>query len=355
MSEDWAKDDLPEFDWEEHEDFEVEDLGIMEEWVYDIEVEENHNFFANDILVHNSNYYQLEPIFDRFTDKETYRYILSRFSKKDLLKFKKQSATTMDLVQLAFVLYHDEHIVGPVIDKFLRDFEEKHNTTRYLKWDFEGESEIKTQAVWKKKRYIYEQFDGKITVKGLDVIKTNTSHFIRGDIKKLLIDLVKNVSLISKGDNNIYYEDEVKRLLKKYKEEDVFQISNPCGIGAIQWDKWIVNDTPIKGANKNIKSLYYFNKMLDNMGERYDNVDRVHEGKIHVFEVYKSNKFGITTIGIPFSINESIGKRVLDNFQLNFKKQWSSKGENILQSVYEVFDFEPDKKQTAIVNNSIFL
>ena len=29
-------------------------MGIIEEWVYDIEVEDNHNFFANNILVHNS-------------------------------------------------------------------------------------------------------------------------------------------------------------------------------------------------------------------------------------------------------------------------------------------------------------
>ena len=37
----------------ETEDFIVEDLGIQEQWVYDIEVEDNHNFFANCVLVHN--------------------------------------------------------------------------------------------------------------------------------------------------------------------------------------------------------------------------------------------------------------------------------------------------------------
>ena len=44
------------------EDFEVQDLGIQEEWVYDIEVEDNHNFFGNDICVHNSLYMSVEPL-----------------------------------------------------------------------------------------------------------------------------------------------------------------------------------------------------------------------------------------------------------------------------------------------------
>ncbi len=46
----------------ETEEFIVEDLGVQEQWVYDIEVEDNHNFFANDICVHNSNYISIEPI-----------------------------------------------------------------------------------------------------------------------------------------------------------------------------------------------------------------------------------------------------------------------------------------------------
>lgn len=43
-------------------DFSIESLGVHEENVYDIEVEKNHNFFANDILLHNSIYVNMEPI-----------------------------------------------------------------------------------------------------------------------------------------------------------------------------------------------------------------------------------------------------------------------------------------------------
>ena len=45
----------------ECEDFKLECLGEIEDFVYDIEVEGNHNFFANGILVHNSIYVTLDP------------------------------------------------------------------------------------------------------------------------------------------------------------------------------------------------------------------------------------------------------------------------------------------------------
>ena len=55
---------LNEFEWTE--DFEIESLGICELDVYDIEVEDNHNFFANDLLVHNSNYFNFGEVKEKY-------------------------------------------------------------------------------------------------------------------------------------------------------------------------------------------------------------------------------------------------------------------------------------------------
>lgn len=46
-------------------DFKIESLGEQEEWVYDIEVEKCHNFFGNDILLHNSVYLDFMPFVDK--------------------------------------------------------------------------------------------------------------------------------------------------------------------------------------------------------------------------------------------------------------------------------------------------
>jgi DNA polymerase elongation subunit (family B) len=55
-----------------YEEFSVEDLGVCEEWVYDIEVENNHNFFGNNILVHNSIYFSLKPLLDKIPADSPY-------------------------------------------------------------------------------------------------------------------------------------------------------------------------------------------------------------------------------------------------------------------------------------------
>lgn len=51
------------------DDFTVEFLGFEELDVYDIEVENNHNFIANGFLVHNSVYFSIEPIVNKKFDK----------------------------------------------------------------------------------------------------------------------------------------------------------------------------------------------------------------------------------------------------------------------------------------------
>ena len=48
-----------------NKDWNLEDLGEREEFVYDIETQ-NHMFFANDILVHNSNYMDLTDILNQY-------------------------------------------------------------------------------------------------------------------------------------------------------------------------------------------------------------------------------------------------------------------------------------------------
>lgn len=50
-------------------DFIIDSLGIQEEYVYDIEVEYTHNFFANDILIHNSNYLTFHKLFEHLNIK----------------------------------------------------------------------------------------------------------------------------------------------------------------------------------------------------------------------------------------------------------------------------------------------
>lgn len=73
-----------------YEEFQIEDLGVQEEWVYDIEVENNHNFFGNNILVHNSVYFSIEPFMERYIEENPghdinyYVEVANNFEKKTI-------------------------------------------------------------------------------------------------------------------------------------------------------------------------------------------------------------------------------------------------------------------------------
>lgn len=49
----------------ESSNFTIKSIGKQKCTVYDIEVKDNHNFFGNNILVHNSNYLSLEEVIDK--------------------------------------------------------------------------------------------------------------------------------------------------------------------------------------------------------------------------------------------------------------------------------------------------
>lgn len=66
-------------------DWNLECLGEYEETVYDIETE-NHMFFGNDILVHNSIYLEFAPVKEKFMKTETDRNKLTDFIDKVAIK-----------------------------------------------------------------------------------------------------------------------------------------------------------------------------------------------------------------------------------------------------------------------------
>ncbi len=293
------------------------------------------------IIDTDSNYYQLNPIFNRIKDPAMLHFIVKRFTKKQIEKYTKSTKGNMnDLLKLLFVLNHDEFIISPIIDKRLRDFEAHYNTTRLLGFDFEGESEIKTQVVWNKKRYIYESFGGYFTIKGLEIIKTNSSYFIRERIKKLLLDTVANYDINNTRESNIKFEQDYEVILKEFfNTEDIFFISNPVKIGAEQWDKWIVDYAPIMGANGAVKALLNFNIVLRAYKDRFSDLPEVHSGKIHIFELNEFNEFGFSRIGIPFEIPEHRAKEIMSMFNIHRDRQYNAKVDNIIDSSFEVFKF----------------
>lgn len=181
--------------------FEVESLGEIEDWVYDIEVEDNHNFFANDICVHNSNFLNFGPLVEKvfkgnIADKEKVINFLDKIC----------ATTIQDFLNKSF----DE----------LAEYTNAYKNTLYMKRE-----SISDRAIWtKKKRYILNVWDNegvryekpKIKIKGLEAVRSSTPAVCR--------DMIKNaVPIMMSGteDEMISYIKECKKRFMSLTPEEV--------------------------------------------------------------------------------------------------------------------------------------
>ncbi len=154
--------------------FEIEDLGVQELDVYDIEVDDNHNFFANDILVHNSVYFSMTPMLDQYGKAETIED------------------------KLAFINKGIDKVILPKIEK--NDAEIMSGMNVYKQTLFMNREVIAQSAIFleKKKYACYIKDDEgivldepKIKVKGFEIVRTSTPQVIRNKLKdtlKVLLD-----------------------------------------------------------------------------------------------------------------------------------------------------------------------
>lgn len=151
------------------DNFIVEDLGIIETTVYDIEVIDNHNFFANDICVHNSIYVNMSGIVDVLNVNGIQKIVdvLDEFCKTNVQK-----------------------IINNSLDE-LGDWLNLHEQRLEMKREAIADS-----AIWTaKKRYILNLRDlegvrflekPKLKMMGIETARSSTPAAIRGAMEKAI-------------------------------------------------------------------------------------------------------------------------------------------------------------------------
>jgi DNA polymerase elongation subunit (family B) len=153
--------------------FKIESLGVQELDVYDIEVEDNHNFFANDILVHNSVYVTLSHIVNKY---------LADQPEKIMMYMDKMS----------------EDIIRPIINGACDNLQNYLNSYR-KSISFKREC-IADKGIWTaKKRYILNVHNSEgvqyakpeLKIMGLEMIKSSTPEVVRDKLTDA-IDIMLN-------------------------------------------------------------------------------------------------------------------------------------------------------------------
>lgn len=211
--------------------YEVEDIVSIEqlddfddEYVYDVEVEDTHTFFANDILVHNSIYVEF-----------------GRVCKQCHVPLERQAQFVVDLWNYS---------LGPYMKQKYEEYAKRFNCPKNIQ-ELELEKVSDVTLYTSKKHYamsecwkepdIFLPKGKEVVYKGLDIIKGSTASFA----KEVMIAFTKNIL-------NWYIDHETPidygfliNDLKKYKVQ--FNIRPPeeisSGASVGDYEKFVLQDT----------------------------------------------------------------------------------------------------------------
>lgn len=221
------------------DNFTIKNLGEREEWVYDIEVEENHNFFANDICVHNSCFLTLDSIVNKI--------------------FKDKNPTEEAIIN--FLCSICDNQIQDVIVKIFDDFAKATNA--YENHLHMKREKICSSALWKaKKNYILNVWDNegvryaepKIKISGIEAVKTTAPAICRKRADEA-IKIIMNKT-----------EDDLIEFVKQFKKEFFSlppeEVSFPKRVSDV--DKWVSKSTTyIKGTPIHSRAAILYNNLIE--------------------------------------------------------------------------------------------
>lgn len=219
-----------------HENFEITDLGIQEIDVYDIEVEDNHNFFANDILVHNSAYIKVPSTKIKGSNLNEITDNISEYIETE---------------------------VQPVINNTSKELGDIFNALDSSKISAKREVIASSAVFIAKKRYFMRVIDSefvrfekpKLKMVGIDIIRSSTPKFSKNYLKKS-IDIILEST-----------ESELKNWISKvrdlYLSSDLINIAKTSSVNSSSYKLGVDKSIPI-----NSRGFLVTNQYLDSIDSK---------------------------------------------------------------------------------------
>lgn len=284
--------------------FKIESLGVYEDWVYDIEVEDCHNFFANNILVHNSGFFNIRPLVRAALDSQ--------------------------------LIENDVHKIADYVDEWCKTVLEPklagncQSLAEYLnayenKLHFKREKIMPSIIFRAKKNYILTVIDSegvrynepKFSGTGIEYKRSSTPDYIRPRLIPCYMIMLEH-----NHDNYKEAEAKLQEYIKDFKIEymnaDISDIAFPRGVSEI--DKWLDSKGNIvKGAPIHVRASIYHNRLLKETG-LYKKHPYIKEGEKMKFiylktpNIINNNAIGFIDVLYPeFELCQSIDKETQFN------------------------------------------
>ena len=250
----------------------IEQVEYKDDYVYDIEVDDNsHTFIGNDILVHNSVYSTYGTLFQAMTPES-------------------QAKFDTDRKRLDFILKYNKEFQDKLNNKWCHDlYDHRHAKTVH---EFELETVSRAGIYLKKKKYLKglvfskgKYFDTpKISGTGIELIKSTSPKFCRERLPEILRTLMFELSNDNKQDFIIMFTNMMLDLRRDFYKAPIEDISQSVNIG--DYNKYIVDDENIlqfeKGCPVSVHAIGRYN-FLAHKHNRDDL--KIYSGKIKYYNI----------------------------------------------------------------------
>jgi len=296
----------------------VRSLGKQKRTVYDIEVEDNHNFFANNILVHNSIYLDMYEFVKRFD--------------------KGNSKSTDDIVDMLDKA--GKHVIEPIIEKGYAELREYMNSfQQQMFMDREGISSCGFFVAKKRYALLVHNNEGvqysepKLKIMGLETARSSTPEFIRDELNTCI------KTMLTEGETAT--QDKIKTFHKKYSLVPPESLAFPRGVAGIQkysdGNGWFNKGTP-----KHVKAAIHHNRLVDELGL---NIPHINDGdKIKFISITVPNPKGIDVIG--WNVNNKLPEEFDLHKYINYSEMYSKSFFSPISAMMDVCGWDAEKKNT---------
>lgn len=302
----------------------IECLGEANDYVYDIEMEDNteHTFFANDILVHNSIYFTIQPI-------------LQSINKQLVNEQGKICKEAYDIAQQM------QDMLNVEISNWAKT-ELKSINPRF---EFKRETICDVGIFIQKKRYILHVLDdegveeNKTKYVGVEVVSTSTPKKAKPLIKNVVETMLKTKSY--KKTNDAYLQ-----AYESFKTLPIEDIAFPRGIKGYEKYASLAKDFSIaKGTPIHVKSAIYFNQLLDKL-QLSGKYEKIKSGMKIKFFYTEPNVYNIESLGFIDKYPEEFSNIKIDNDKM-FEKIVTS----AVQRLYNAVNWQLQKPNSQSANN----
>lgn len=258
----------------------IEDFGTTDEWVYDAEVDDDmHAFYANDILVHNSQFINLQCISDYLKRKRNLPQHIRDWTKKDKKLFWK------------LVSWFVDKEVNPYVRKLVHEYS---GTTQQdvLTYELEYMSDV---GIYESMKHyathkIFDEGDlvDKIKYAGIELKKAQ----VPKEMKTFLAEIYDGV--INRDWEEEDYKKYIDDLYMNFRQYNIDQVSFWKGYSterqAVGFLEMQVGTTGIA------KACTYYNQIISKLGlsKKYDEI-RVGD-KVRFCYIEPENEYGINQI-----------------------------------------------------------